>query len=76
MPKKIKKEYLVIGSNNFWYGTHSSKKDALSEAKHILKGPSDYSDPESGNTPDIPETVYIYEANEIVQICVFKKDML
>jgi len=67
MPKKTKKEYLVIGDNNFWYASCDSKKDALSEAKEAMKGVREYSD-DAGNVPEIPETVYIYEAKEVAQI--------
>ena len=35
---KIKKEYLVIGSNNFWYASC----DTLKEAKQIKKDLDNY----------------------------------
>lgn len=63
MPKP-KKQYLVIGSNNFWYATCETKADALDECKNVLRGES-YNDPESGFFPSTPQKVYIYKAEQV-----------
>jgi hypothetical protein len=64
----MKKQYLVIGSNNFWYAIENSLKDAK-KTMHIVKSDNGaFSDPETGHTPDVPENVYIYEAKEIKSI--------
>lgn len=60
----MKKEYLLIGSNNFWYATHTNKRDAKAEAKDIVAGEGNYGDPESDYTLDPPEEVFIYEARQ------------
>lgn len=74
MPNETK-EYLVIGSNNFWYDTCGTLKEAKAEAKTILKyknkydeGNPNYGDEESGHNPFTPNTIYIYEAKEIIRI--------
>lgn len=61
----MKKVYLVIGSNNFWYAQHSSLRDAKQEAREIVEGDTNYSDEESGHTPDVPESVHIFRAEEV-----------
>jgi len=43
-------------------------KDAIATVKTVKRCPDDFADPESGYTPDKPETFYIYEAKEIKQI--------
>lgn len=55
-----KKVYLVIGSNNFWYGQERTKKDAIALAKSVAVGQRGYGDEETGYTPETPETVYVY----------------
>ena len=64
-------QYLVIGSNNFWYAIANSKKEAKTIAKEIMEDFSDeesnhYKDPESGNRPFRPEEIYIYQAKELI----------
>lgn len=51
--------YLVIGSNNFWYGACSTKKAAMNIAKEVIKDDSyiDFGDPES---------VYVYKVEKLV----------
>ena len=63
MAKKLKlasKRYLVIGSNNFWYGQETSLAEAERRASHILNG--GWRVYEAGE----PERVYIYRANEVL----------
>lgn len=53
-------EYIVVGSNNFWYHTGDDLEEAKRIAIEIVEG-NDYSvDPETGYSPDDPEEVYIY----------------
>jgi len=63
--KTNKKQYILVGSNNFWYAIEDSKKEAIRVRKAILNEDGDYSDPESGYIPDTPSEVYIYEAKEV-----------
>lgn len=66
---KIKKEYLIIGSNNFWYASClKSLAEVKAEIKKIKKEKSWYADPESGYEPDLPEKLYIYKAEETKQV--------
>lgn len=63
MAKKLKlaaKRYLVIGSNNFWYGEETSLAEAKREASHILNGGWRRYEAEE------PERVYVYRANEVL----------
>lgn len=72
----MKKEYLVIGSNNFWYAMCYSLKEAKAEAKKVMKykskyddeGNPNYEDMESGHNPFTPNTIYIYEAKEVARL--------
>jgi len=62
--------YNIIGSNNFWYGSCiTTKKEAITEAKNIISSKNDtyYADPETGHTPEKPETIYVYKSEEIAQ---------
>ena len=63
-------QYLVIGSNNFWYSIVDTLKEAKQIAKEIKKQNPDiiFADPETGHEPTIPETVYIYKANLIKEL--------
>lgn len=77
----MEKKYLVIGSNNFWYGLCDTKREAEELAQHIMQGgradlenknpqyEDSFSDPESGHTPETPqECVYVYEAVEVARV--------
>lgn len=66
-------QYIVIGSNNFWYAITNSKKEAKAITKRILEDKSDkesnfYADPESNNRPFRPEEIYIYQAQKLITI--------
>ena len=61
-------EYLIIGSNNFWYSIETSLKNAIATVKKIKKEHSGFGDPETRHTPEMPETFYIYKAEEIKQL--------
>lgn len=65
-------EYLVIGSDNFWYESGAKElKEAIAEVKDIKKGNNikSYADPETGFTRDVlPETFYIYKATLVKEI--------
>ena len=65
-----KKEYLVIGSNNFWYASElESVEEALAEIEEIREHPGGYGNPEAcDQCPDLPERFYIFEAREIKQV--------
>jgi len=69
---EIKKEYLVIGSNNFWYAICSTLKEARRVKKEVMEGRKDkinydYGDEESYpmHHPFRPNNIYIYESVEI-----------
>ena len=66
---KQKPEYMIIGSNNFWYASGlTSLAETRSEIKEILKNGKNscYADPESGEMKDeLPNQFYIYKAIEI-----------
>lgn len=65
----MKKCYLVIGSDNFWYSMDSNLKEVKETIKQIKDDPSSYGNPENGQNQEvIPETLYVYEAKEIKQI--------
>jgi hypothetical protein len=68
MKKSTKTEYLIIGSNNFWYSTEASLKNAITTVKEIKKEHSGFGDPETEHEPSMPETFYIYKAEEIKQL--------
>jgi len=64
-----KKEYLIIGSDNFWYTTCSNMKEIEREIEQIKEDVKSYGNPEnSDRQEDLPETLYIYEAKEIKQV--------
>ncbi|MFA6273915.1 MAG: hypothetical protein WC662_02030 [Candidatus Paceibacterota bacterium] len=69
---QIKKEYLVIGSNNFWYASCDTLKEAKQVKKEVMKGRKnrinyDYGDEENYPThhPFRPNSVYVYKSVEI-----------
>jgi hypothetical protein len=66
----IPKEYIIIGSDNFWYGSgFFTIKEALDEIKLIKKNPSGYGNPENNSTQtELPETFYIYSARLVKEI--------
>ena len=73
--KRIKEpetEYLVMGSDNFWYESGSKElKEAIAEVKDIKKDDniSSYANPESGMVQeDLPDTFYIYKAELVKEI--------
>ena len=63
-------QYLIIGSNNFWYSIENSEQDAIKSAKYIKRNHDkcDYADPESGQRPNKPKEMYIYKAEQIKSI--------
>lgn len=65
-----KGEFLIIGSDNFWYGSGTETlKDAIEEVKTIKKNISNYGDPENGEQQTtVPRSFYIYQANLIKEI--------
>lgn len=68
-----KKEYQIIGSNNFWYASClPSFKAALEELEHIVQNHSHYADGETGAQPEYPEKFYIYESKQVAQIGMTK----
>ena len=71
MPKS-KKEYLVIGSNNFWYATCDTLSEAKEEVKNLcVEADNDYGDPETGHKPELPYHIYIYKAT--LKMCISTK---
>lgn len=65
-----KTEYLVIGSDNFWYGICSTKKEALQLVEEVKEAPHKFGDPEHTNSlrEDVPEMFYIYKAEEVDRV--------
>lgn len=65
-----KKEYLIIGSNNFWYASClNSLAEVRAEIKNIKEKTRSYGDPEGGEIEsELPETLYVYKAVEIKRI--------
>lgn len=61
-------KYLVIGSNNFWYGVCSNKQRAINLAKDLVKDKVNivFGDPESGFIPEKPYSVYVYKVEKLV----------
>ncbi len=58
-------EYIIIDSNNQWLATENRKKDArikLRELISLRKNGDGY-----GETDEIGETLYLYEAKEITR---------
>jgi len=72
----MRKEYLIIGSNNFWYASLSSKKYIKNEIASIKKNPEDYGNPDQLNScvVDLPEKLHIYKAIEIDQVDLNEED--
>lgn len=68
----MKKEYLIIGDNNFWYASCiGSLKKAQQQAREIKDKDSDshYGCALCNREPCCePETIYIYKAEEIKRI--------
>ena len=59
----MKKEYLVIGSDNYWYASRlRSLEDAEAEAMNIAKHPGQY------GRSEIPAKLYIFKAEIISEI--------
>lgn len=67
----MKKEYIIIGDNNFWYASCiGNLKEAQEQAKEIKKeGNAGYGCAICDKEPCCdPETIYIYKAVEIKRI--------
>lgn len=67
----MKKEYIIVGDNNFWYSScGTNKKEAIAEAKEIIEEGNDgYACGECGREPCCePELLYIYKAEEVKRI--------
>ena len=44
----MEKEYIIVGSNNFWYASgNKSLNEARKDIRYIKKHHSEYGDPES-----------------------------
>lgn len=61
-------EFLVIGSNNFWYATDTTLKNAIATARAAKKDHAGFADPETGHEPEKPETFYIYKARQMKEL--------
>jgi hypothetical protein len=66
----MKKEYIIVGSDNFWYSSDlASIKEVKEEIENIKKDITFYADNESGeNRSDLPKALYIYKAELIKKI--------
>lgn len=59
--------YFLIGSNNFWYAMDSSLKEAKSSLRMVESKEIDYSDPETGHTPEVPNELYIIKGQLVYE---------
>ena len=66
---KKKKEYIIVGSDNFWYASAiSTLKEAKKQIKHIRRHIGEYGEPNGLNLrTNIPETLFIFEAYLIIK---------
>lgn len=62
-----KAEYIIVGSDNFWYASGlTSLKEAKEVIKNIKKNIQSYADPETGERQtEVPETFYIYQGRVV-----------
>ena len=66
----MKKEYLIVGSDNFWYACGlTSKKEVKEKIEDIKENIESYGSPNGDERQYyLPETLYVYEAKEIDRI--------
>jgi len=58
----MKKEYIIVGSDNFWYGSAiKSLKEAEKELRYIKKNIAEYGE-RGKSRASVPEKFYIFEA--------------
>lgn len=60
--------YLVVGSNNFWYWCGDTEQEAREVVADVRSGSLEYGDPESDYTPDTPSKLFIFKVTERDQI--------
>ena len=60
----MKKEYIVVGNNSFWYASCQNKKEAEEEIEKIKHNLRVYSCGASDEKRK-PQTLYVYKAEEI-----------
>ncbi len=54
----MKKEYIIVGSDNHWYaGGLTSKAQVKEEIKNIFERPEVY----GKNNSDMPEKIYVFK---------------
>ena len=60
-------QYIIIGSNNFWYASGlTSIDDVVDELENIKKDVSEYGNPETNELEnEKPSQLYVYEAREL-----------
>ena len=64
----MKREYVILGSNNFWYASNlRTINDALKEMEKIKKNPKDYGIP-GNNQSELPNSLYIYRVSLIKEL--------
>ena len=63
-------KYLILGSDNFWYGSaFDTQKEAEEEIKTIKKNITDYGNPENHDTQsEVPNNFYIYFAHLVKEL--------
>jgi len=65
----MKKEYVILGSDNFWYSSGlKSIKAVLEEVENIRRNPETYGVPGGSNQTETPDTLYIYYGSQIKKI--------
>lgn len=61
--KLDKKEYILIGDNNFWYGICDNIAEARAKRKEILDNADTSDEYDDGEAPD---DIYIYQSREVL----------
>jgi len=66
----MEKEYLIVGSDNFWYAScMTSMKEAIEKIEEIKESPESFGVPYGGeNQTEAPDTLYLYKAKLIKEI--------
>ena len=60
-----KGEYIIIGSNNFWYACGLTNLAQVKTEIQNIKAGGIYGNEEESYNPRIPERIYVYKAVEI-----------
>ena len=65
----MEKEYLIVGSDNFWYASClKTLKEVERKVYEIENNLQSFENPENGETAKLPETLYVYKTEEIKRV--------